>query len=80
MSVSPSHRNTVTRPTNRAVAGIISTTTQRATRNAPAERGSRAIAKPAHEATTTLTGTATAATISEFRRYRAIGTVENTSA
>ena len=66
MSVSPSHRKTLTRPTSSDVAGIIITTTQSPIRKTRDRRGSRAIANPAHEATTTESGTATTATSSEF--------------
>ena len=66
VSVSPSQRKTLTRPTNSDVAGIISTTTQSPIRNTRERLGRRAIANPAHDATSTDSGTATAATSSEF--------------
>ena len=80
VSVSPNQRKTLTRPTSSDVPGTISTTTQRPTRNTRERRGSRAMANPAQEATTTETGTATAATSSEFAMYRPNGTTSKTSA
>ena len=62
-------RNSANRGTSSAVAGTISATSERDHHDAGhAARGSRASAKPASDATSTLTGTATAATSSELTR------------
>ena len=78
VSVSPSQRNTLTRPTSNDVAGIISTITHSPDQELRVDRrGSRAIANPAQDATSTESGTATTVTNREFAVYRASGTTSN---
>jgi hypothetical protein len=66
VSVSPSHEKMAKRGTSSAVMGTIKDTSEAATSHAPARRGSRAIAKPAHEAKRSVSGTAIATTSAEL--------------
>ena len=65
MLVRPAQRNRANLGTSRAVAGIISAATDAAMTTNLARRDRRVMAKPAAEATSTLNGTAIAATTSE---------------
>jgi hypothetical protein len=73
VSVRPIRRNTASLPTDTVITGIVAATTVRPRRNIPARRGSRAIANPAHEATSVPAGTAIATTSSELRTCRRMG-------
>ena len=66
MSTSPSVRKIANRGTSSAVVGTISATNESARTARDTRGGSCEIAKPAHEATSTASGTAIAATSSEF--------------
>jgi len=54
------------RLTSSAVSGTMSVISETATRAPAARRGGRAIASPAHEPKSTVSGTAKATTINEF--------------
>ena len=66
MFVSSSVLKIAKRGTSSAVIGTIRSTSDSATSALRARRGSCDIAKPAHEATSTDSGTASATTSSEF--------------
>ena len=66
MSIRPSQRNIVNRGTSSAVTGIISAAKDSPIRIARARPASSSSANPASEATSTASGTVSAATISEL--------------
>jgi hypothetical protein len=67
VSVSRRRRKIANRLTSRPVSGTISATSDSPTSSPARRRGSLVMANPAHEATSTVSGTVTAATSSEFR-------------
>ena len=67
MSVSPTERNIANRLTSSAVIGTISATSETPIRTPPVRRGRGAIAKPAHDANRTVSGTAIVTTMAEFK-------------
>ena len=73
----PRYLNITNFGTSNAVIGTISATSDAAIRIPAARRDTLVIAKPAHDATSTVSGTATATTYSELSVYQGMSTLSN---